>query len=217
MIGTVLARGVACGLSILVLLPAAAWSAEDRPLIWSPSRTGINAYALKMGARFGQRWSAGTEVSIAATTAGRVQEPPPVGLWGRFSRKNGTDTARSLSQDVDIKFDAPSGTGTVGLSSTRRWIATRRLDVVSQRSVSLQCTAYDHHCGSARLSQSMRIVAAGTGTAIVAQGGINDGRLRALDRLGIEQTLGRLSIGAAISNPVSKPLGSITARYALNW
>ncbi|MCV9965543.1 hypothetical protein OIU34_27060 [Pararhizobium sp. BT-229] len=98
---TVKACAGACLLSILVLSAATPMRAADNDrLIWAPSKTGDNAYKLRMGARFSGRCetSGGAEVSVSATKAGRVDQVSPAGFWDLLSRKRGIGTARSASE-----------------------------------------------------------------------------------------------------------------------
>ncbi|MCV9965542.1 hypothetical protein OIU34_27055 [Pararhizobium sp. BT-229] len=118
---------------------------------------------------------------------------------------------------MNIQFSAVSGAGSLAVVSSRRWIVTRRLDLETRRSLSIQCNAYEAHCGKARVSQSARLVAVETGTALVAQGALENGLINALDRVGVEQKVGKLNLGAAVTQPASAPRGTLTASYAFTW
>ena len=62
---------------------------EGNNLIWAPSKTGENAYRLRLGAQYSGSVdvSGGSDFSVSATKAGRVQAPPSVGIWGLLSRQ----------------------------------------------------------------------------------------------------------------------------------
>lgn len=152
---------------------------------------------------------------MSATGTGKVRAASPFGFWGLFSRKN-AGTAHDIAEAVEVQFNAATGAGNVGVRSTRHWI-TRRLDVETRRAIAIQCNAYESHCGSTRFSQTALIAAPVTGTALIAQGSIENGRLHVFEQFGIEQKFGKLSLGAAVTNPASAPRGILSAQYALNW
>jgi hypothetical protein len=213
---------MACAAACILFIPvlnSTVCAADNGRVIWAPSKTGDTSYKLRMGTKFVGPWdaSAGAELSVSATKAGKVEAASPFGFWGNFSRKNGAGTARVVSEAVDIQFDAANGAGNFGARSTRRWIATRRLDFEIRRALTIQCSAYESNCGSVRLSHAAIIAAPLTGTALITQGSFANGRLRAFEQLGIKQKFGKLSLGAALTNPASAPRGIINAQYALKW
>ncbi|WP_156383016.1 hypothetical protein [Rhizobium sp. Root483D2] len=216
---------VACAAACVLFVAAGPVSADEgNNLIWAPSKTGENAYRLRLGAQYSGsvNVSGGSDFSVSATKAGRVQAPPSVGIWGLLSRKKKAGPAATASQDVDVRFEAAHGSGNVRMSSSRQWIASRHIDIEGRRSLALQCNAYETQCAKARLSQSARVTAVATGTALVAQSSLDrarfaKSRLPAFDQLGVEQSFGSLNLSAAVTNPWSSARGVFKAHYALSW
>lgn len=220
--GKIYRRAAACVASILVFSSApAAFAGDASGYVWTPSKTGSNAYKLRMGAKVpAGRWdvSAGPEVSVSANDSGRVAEGgASAGFWGLFTRSRGSGTARTTTQDVNVNFSATSGAGNVGISSNRRIILTPRFDLESRRAVTMQCNAYESHCGQARVTQTTRVRAVETNTTLVAQSSAEVGRVRSLDQIGLEQTFGKVTLGASVSDPSREARGVFSARYSLNW
>ena len=81
---------VACAAACVLFVAAGPVSADEgNNLIWAPSKTGENAYRLRLGAQYSGSVdvSGGSDFSVSATKAGRVQAPPSVGIWGLLSRQ----------------------------------------------------------------------------------------------------------------------------------
>ncbi|MCA1366187.1 hypothetical protein I6F15_02045 [Bradyrhizobium sp. BRP14] len=215
------ARFAAAGIALLCVgpIPREASAADDRPLIWTPSKTGANAYRLRFGMRLPGSWdtTAGADLSVRATPVGKIERPDaPIRLWGSASRKNKRLAVTSSSQ-MSIDFNALSGAGSVGAGTARTWIVTPTFDAEVHRSIGLQCNAYENHCGKPRLTQSARITSSASRTSIVAQSQLSGDGLRGLSRIGVEQKFGNLHLGAAVADPLLAPRSVLNLRYSLSW
>ncbi len=149
--------------------PQFASAADDRPLIWSPSKTGANSYKFRFGVRRTGRWntSAGAEVSMDATRAGKINPPgAPVRLWGTASRGSGRGAVTRSSQ-ISVDYNALRGAGNFGAGTARK------LD----RHAHARCGGPTEHrypnatpmrarCSEPRLTQSAKLVSPASRTSL---------------------------------------------------
>ncbi|WP_085031975.1 hypothetical protein [Ensifer aridi] len=217
----ILARLAAVGIAFVCVGPAPhkASAADNDPLIWAPSKTGPNAYKLRLGVRLPGRWdtSAGADLSMGAAPSGKLNPPDaPVRLWGALSQKSGRRAAARISQ-ITMDFSALTGTGSVGAGTARTWIVTPTLDAEVHRSIALQCNAYENHCRKPKLTQTAKLASPASRTALVAQGQFSSDGVRGLTRVGIEQKFGNLHLGAAVADPLLAPRSIFDIRYSLRW
>lgn len=201
------------------LSPQFASAADDDPLIWAPSKTGANAYKLRFGIRRTGGWNtaAGGEVSMDATRTGKINPPDaPVRLWGKVSRESRRGAVARTSQ-VSVDFNALRGSGGFAAGTARSWIVTPTLDAEVHRSIALQCNAYESHCSEPKLTQSAKLVSPATQTSLVAQSQLSSGGISGLSRIGVEQGLGNLHLGAAVADPLLAPRSVFDVRYSVKW
>ncbi|PST24966.1 hypothetical protein C7U60_07350 [Mesorhizobium plurifarium] len=215
------ARLAAAGIVLICAgtFPKLASAADDSPLIWSPSKTGANAYKLRFGVRRTGRWntSAGAEVSMDATRSGKINPPgAPVRLWGTASRESGRG-APARSSRVSVDYNALRGTGNFGAGTARSWILTPTLDAEVHRSIALQCNAYENRCNEPRLTQSAKLVSRASRTSLTVQSQVSSGGLSGVSRIGVEQNFGNLRLGAAVAEPLLEPRSVFDIRYSLKW
>ena len=215
------ARRLACALLISVASFAPISKADDKPLLWLPSKTADNSYAVTMGVRLPApvETRIGADVAVQASKDGRIGKGgTPVKIWGALTASSGAGTARTASRAAKIQFNAVNGDGHLDLSNVRAWIASPTLDIESQRSLTLGCNTFHKQCATLSASQRAKLSLSQTGTAVVLEGRLSgiDGRFGS--RFELEQTLmQRLDLSLSLSNPASAPVGSVTARYAMNW
>lgn len=198
--------------------PQAASAADDDPLIWAPAKTGTNAYRLRLGVRFPGEWDtkAGAEFSMGAEPSGKIKAvAAPIRLWGTLSRKSGRAATRT--SQVDMDFNALSGTGNVGAATARTWMVTPTVDAEVHRSIALQCNAFENHCAKPTLTQTARLTSPATRTSLVAKGELSGEGINGLSRIGLEQKFGNLQLGAAVVDPLLAPHSVFDIRYSLKW
>lgn len=217
----VLARLAAAGIVLICTgqSPQFASAADDRPLIWSPSKTGANAYKLRLGVRRTGRWntSAGAEVAMGATRTGKISPPgAPVRLWGMASRESGRGAVRRSSQ-VSVDYNALRGTGNFGAGTARSWIVTPTLDAEVHRSIALQCNAYESRCSEPKLTQSAKVLSPVSRTSLTVQSQASSSGLSGVSRIGVEQNFGNLRLGAAVADPLLEPRSVFDISYSMRW
>lgn len=214
------ARLAAAGIALICVGPfAPASGGENGPLIWAPSRTGSNAYKLRFGLRSAGRWEAasGAELSMKATPSGKIIPPEaPVRLWGTVSRRSVPREAGRSSR-INMAFNPVTGVGNVGAGTARTWIVTPTVDAEVQRNIAVQCNVYEKHCDQPRLTQSARLSSTATRTSIAVQSGLSGEGFSGLDRVGVEQGVGNLKLGAAVVDPLLAPRSLFTLRYSWKW
>ncbi|MBB4189722.1 hypothetical protein GGE07_006419 [Sinorhizobium terangae] len=213
-------RLAAVGIAFVCAGPTlqAASAADDDPLIWAPAKTGTNAYRLRLGMRFPWNWDAstGADFAMGAAPSGKIKPvAAPVRLWGTVSRKSGRAATRS--SQVDMDFNALSGTGNFGAATARTWMVTPTVDAEVHRSIALQCNAYENRCAKPRLTQTARLASPATRTSLVAQGELSSDGISGLSRIGLEQKFGNLQLGAAVVDPLLAPRSVFDIRYSLKW
>ncbi|MFC0809137.1 MULTISPECIES: hypothetical protein [Sinorhizobium] len=199
--------------------PQFASAADDRPLIWSPSKTGANSYKFRFGVRRTGRWntSAGAEVSMDATRSGKINPPgAPVRLWGTASRGSGRGAVTRSSQ-VSVDYNALRGAGNFGAGTARSWIVTPTLDAEVHRSIAIQCNAYESRCSEPKLTQSAKLVSPASRTSLTVQSQVSRDGVSGVSRIGVEQNFGNLRLGAAVADPLLEPRSVVDVRYSLKW
>lgn len=214
------ARVAACTLLLTFLSVSGPARADERPLIWAPSKIADNAYAVKMGIRLpAEVASIGADLGIHASETGKIpRHGTPVKLWVRLASSSSSGTAHASSREVNLSVDAVKGASNLAVASVRNWIVTPDFELESRRALSLDCNSYERHCHKFHASQAARLVASETETALVAQGSFATGGAAVESRIGIEQRLwGTVDLGLSVANPGRDAVGSVTARYALNW
>lgn len=195
--------------------------ADDSPLVFTPSKIDRNAYKVRMGVKLPTTLdtSVGADVSVLASEDGRIRpKGMPVKIWGALGARSGQGSGSVRNREISAQFNTVTGQSNVAVSNSRTWIVTPGLDFESHRALQLSCNSYEKHCSSFSASQSARASLAQTGTAFVAQATVSGMHADIGGRIGIEQTVSEhLNLGLALDNPMSAPVGSVTARYALNW
>lgn len=189
-------------------------------LIWAPAKTGDNSYKFKMGVKLPlpADVTAGADVSVNANKAGQLTTLMPVDFWGRISSQSGQNTAVVRQRSFNVRSNAATGAGGLGMETTRRSIVSSRLDLQTGRSVSLQCNAYEHQCRSVTARQTARLSVTEGGPALIAEGSFSTGEGTFSNRIAFEQkVLGGVVLQGAVQNPVRAPAVSVNLRYALNW
>ncbi|PYE39175.1 hypothetical protein DFI02_1283 [Rhizobium sp. PP-F2F-G20b] len=199
-------------------LPLAA-QAEDR-LIWQPTKSGENGMHLRMGIKLpvdGEA-SAGADVAVAASRSGRVEDTP-VDVWARVAVRRGTRTAVVTSRTIDGVFDPRTGNGNLDVSMDRKRILSESFDLERGRSVNVSCNAHLKRCENVVLSQSARLSAVATGTALVAEGNYSSATLDFSNVVRVEQRVTRkMNVTAALAAPFKDDRQpSVSLSYAFNW
>lgn len=212
------ALAVACYAFAALGLPVAA-QAEDR-LIWQPTKSGENGMHLRMGIKLpveGEA-SAGADVSVSATRSGRVEDTP-VDIWVRVAARRGANTAVVTGRTVDGVFDPRTGNGNLDVGVDRKRILTEGLDLQRSRNINVTCNAHLKRCENVVLSQSARLSAVATGTALVAEGNYSSATLDFSNVVRVEQKVTRkMNVTAALAAPFKHDRqASLSLSYAFNW
>lgn len=189
-------------------------TAQERALIWQPSRLGENAYSVRLGMALPEETGtkAGLDLGMRATEGGAVQEVP-TRVWSSWSREAG-DTVR---RDVDMDFNVVTGSGTVKLSTTRKWIATPSLDVELLQAYS---SAYDGALSGwngVNTSHSVRLATSG-GTMFTLRGVTSENLEAVRTGFGVQQKLGsHMTLSGDLDHADDVTNTRFTARYSMKW
>jgi hypothetical protein len=206
----------ACALLFLTIPISPAAAGDNSLLIWAPSKTSDYGYKLRLGARAPQRDTtrAGVDLSIAATSTGRINDPAdPVRLWAETSSSGPLGAARRLN----VGLNTLTGAGAANIGLSRTWMVTPGLDVAGESGVSISCNAYHAYCGSMNASQALRLSAIRTGTSLTASRSMV-GTETTSASVALEQRLSdNLNLRAAMRDLLATPVGSVRATFSFAW
>lgn len=194
--------------------------ADERPLIWAPSKSSDTSYAVKLGLRLPSELEteAGIKLGLDASSRGAVVNTP-VKVWGRVTASSIQTPAYQLKRDIRLNLDAMTGSSLAGVSLSERRIATEKLDVEISRDYGVH---YDGVASTWRgeASQSVKVSRVDSGTAVIVKASALDTFREIGGGISLEQKIGRrLSLNGSIEQTTASdgPTSNLGARYTFKW
>lgn len=207
-------------LASMLLISTGSALADERPLIWAPTKNSDTSYAVKLGLRLPNelQTEAGVNFGLDASRRGAVVNTP-VRLWGKVTASSIQTSAYQLKRDVRINLDAVTGSSAAGVTMSEKRIASEAVDIELNRQYGVR---YDGAAAAwkGEASQSVKFSRAGTGTAVIIEAKALDTFKELGAGIAVEQKVSeRLSFNGRIdqtTNP-GKPTSNIGARYTFKW
>lgn len=202
---------------ILAILPVGRAAADDSLLIWSPARVSSQAYRLRMGAKAptAGEMSAGVDLSVTTSATGRIRDTRDnARLWAEMRGQGRSGAERSIAAG----YNPLTGRVSASANVSRRWMASRSIDVVLAPTVSADATTRRGHRGTVRLVNRAQIQALPTGTTLVATGAATNEDRRIATEFGLEQRIFEgLDLGASVRRQNAVLVGAVRARLHFDW
>lgn len=203
--------------TILAILPAGPAAAGDSLVIWSPTKVSPYAYRLRTGAKTaaGNPLSAGVDFSVSAWPGGRIRNTRDnARLWAEMAGQGRSGAERSAAAGYNPLTGRVSGR----IGVTRRWMASRSIDVVLTPSFSADAAVRRGEHGAFRMTQRAEIQALATGTAFIASGSAASGRHDIGTEFSVEQRLFEgLNLAASVRRQEAELTGALRARFRVSW
>lgn len=203
--------------AILAILPAWAAVAGDSLLIWSPKKLSSHAYRLRTGARAaaGRDVSGGIDFSVATSSTGRIRKTRDnARLWAEARGQGRSGAQRSASAG----YNPVTGRISASAAISRRWMATRSVDIVIEPVVSADKIVRHGDGGTVRVTQKAELLALRTGTSFIASGTAVSGNKTINTELRVEQSLfDGFNLTATVRRQNSELTGAVRARLGFSW
>lgn len=205
---------------ILLMISAGSALADERPLIWAPTKNSDTSYAVKLGLRLPNelQTEAGINLGLDASNRGAVVNTP-VRFWGKVTASSIQTPAYQLKRDIGVNLDAVSGSSAARVTMSEKRIASETLDVELSRQYGVRYDgAADAWKGEA--TQSVKFSRAGTGTAVIIEAKALDTFKELGGGIAVEQKVTeRLSLNGRIDQTTNadRPTSNIGARYTFKW
>ncbi|MGI2032267.1 hypothetical protein ACRQ1B_07705 [Rhizobium panacihumi] len=205
---------------ILLMISAGSAFADERPLIWAPTKNSDTSYAVKLGLRLPNelQTEAGINLGLDASNRGAVVNTP-VRFWGKVTASSIQTPAYQLKRDIGVNLDAVSGSSAARVTMSEKRIASETLDVELSRQYGVRYDgAADAWKGEA--TQSVKFSRAGTGTAVIIEAKALDTFKELGGGIAVEQKVTeRLSLNGRIDQTTNadRPTSNIGARYTFKW
>ncbi|MEB2843699.1 hypothetical protein GAO09_05720 [Rhizobiales bacterium RZME27] len=205
--------------SMTLMISAERSLADERPLIWTPTKNSDTSYGVRLGLRLPNELQSEAGINLGLDSQKNAVVNTPVRLWGKITASSIQTPAYQLNRDIRINLDAVTGSSGARVIMSEKRIASEALDVEVNRQYGMRYDgAASNWIGEA--SQSVKVSRAGTGTAVILEA-------RALDTfrelgagIAVEQKISeRLSLNGRIDQATNAdgPSSNIGARYTFKW
>ncbi|MGE7369250.1 hypothetical protein ACQKKX_09310 [Neorhizobium sp. NPDC001467] len=205
--------------SAMVLLTAGNGLADERPLIWTPTKNSDTSYAVKLGFRLPSELQPEAGINLGLDSQKNDVVNTPVRLWGKITASSIQTPAYQLNRDIRINLDAVTGSSGARVIMSEKRIASEALDVEVNRQYGMR---YDGAAANwvGEASESVRLSRAATGTAVILQAKALDTFRELGAGLAVEQKISeRLSLNGSIeqTTAATQPTSNISANYTFKW
>ncbi|MGK6313752.1 hypothetical protein [Neorhizobium sp. DT-125] len=208
-------------LTIAVLSSTQPVLADDKPLIWQPSRNSDTSYSVRLGLKLPARLEpeAGVSMGVNTTKSGTPVETP-VKFWSSFTATKIQTPAYQANRDVGFDLDGNNGSAAITMNYYEKHIATPTIDIERQSSYAMRYDGTAREWCGIDTSQSVRLSHSPSRTALVARASGSNGFRVVGAGLGVEKNFGRnLTISGALDRTSDSPdpIASVKARYSFKW
>lgn len=203
------------------LLTAQPVFADDKPLIWQPSKNSDTSYSVRLGLKLPTRLEpeAGVSMGVDTTKSGTPVDTP-VKFWSNFTATKIQTPAYQANRNVGFDIDGNNGSAGITMNYYEKHIATPTIDIERQASYGVHYDGTASEWGGIDTSQSVRLSHAPSRTAVVARASGSNGFKVVGAGIGVEKNFGRnLTIGGALDQTSDSPdpVASVKARYSFKW
>jgi len=217
-------RTLAAGFAVLaaaVPLATQPVFADDKPLIWQPTRNSDTSYSVKLGLKLPTRLEpqAGVSMGVNTTKSGTPTDTP-VKFWSNFTATRIQTPAYEANRNVGFDVDGNNGSAAITMNYYEKHIATPTVDIERQSSYRMHYDGAAGEWAGVDTSQSVRLSHSPSRTAVIARAtGANSFRVVGAG-VGVEKNFGRnLTISGALdkTSDAPDPIASVKARYSFKW
>ncbi len=215
----ILSAGAA--LALACFLTAGPGLAEDRPLIWKPTRNSETSYSVKLGLKLPTRieTEAGISMGVDTTTSGTPVDTP-IKFWSNFTAEEIQTPAYQLNRGVGVDLDGHTGSAGITMNYYEKEIATPTIDIERRSSYGVRYDGASGEWCGVDASQSVRLSHGPSRMALVGRAsGINGFRTVGAG-VTVEKRLGRsMTVSGALdrTSDAPEPVASVNARYSFHW
>ncbi len=193
--------------------------ADERPLIWTPTKNSDTSYGVKLGLRLPNELQPEAGINFGLDSQKNAVVNTPVRFWGKVTASSIQTPAYQLNRDIRVNLDAVTGSSGARVIMSEKRIASEALDVEVNRQYGMRYDgAASNWIGEA--SQSVKVSRAATGTAVILQGKALDTFRELGAGIAVEQKISeRLSLNGSIEQTTASagPTSNISARYTFKW
>lgn len=205
--------------SLMLIMPADRSFADEKPLIWTPTKNSDTSYAVKLGMRLPDELQSEAGINLGLDSQKNAVVNTPVRFWGKVTASSIQTPAYQLKRDIRINLDAVTGSGGARVIMSEKAIASEAMDVELNRQYGVR---YDGTASNwvGDASQSVRFSRAGTGTAVILQAKALDTFREIGGGIAVEQKVSeRLSLNGSIEQTTASAgaTSNISARYTFKW
>lgn len=206
-------------LALMMTMPPGQGFADEKPLIWTPSKNSDTSYGVKLGLRLPRQLQPEAGINLGLDSQKNAVVNTPVRFWGKVTASSIQTPAYQLNRDISINLDAVTGNSGARVIMSEKRIASEALDVEVNRQYGMRYdSAASNWIGEA--SQSVRVSRVSTGTAVILQAKALDTFRELGAGIAVEQKISeRLSLNGRIeqTTAAAQPSSNISARYTFKW
>jgi hypothetical protein len=209
------------GLALACFLTAGPGLAEEKPLIWKPSRNSDTSYSVKLGLKLPTRLEAeaGVSMGVDTTTSGTPVDTP-IKFWSNFTAEKIQTPAYQMNRGVGVDLDGNTGSAGITMNYYEKEIATPTIDIERHSSYGVRYDGTSGEWCGVETSQSVRLSHGPSRTALVGRASGSNGFRTVGAGVAVEKQLGRhMTVSGALdrTSDVPDPVASVNARYSFNW
>jgi hypothetical protein len=212
----------AAGLALCIALTTSAGvvHADERPLIWQPTKNSATSYAARLGVRLPVEYQPkmGVDVAMDTNTGGGLVDTP-VKFWTSVKMGSIERPAYEMNRDIGVDIDGNAGSAAISISSQVKAIASATFDIERDSAYSVHYDGATQEWTGLDASQQLRFSRTGTGTAFIMRASATDNFKTAGAGIGLEQKLGdHITLtGSYDRSSNADAVASINANYAWKW
>lgn len=209
-----------------VLTLACFWTAgpalaDDKPLIWKPTRNSDTSYSVKLGLKLPTRLETEAGVSMGVdTTASGTPIDTPIKFWSNFTAEEIQTPAYQLNRGVGVDLDGNTGSAEITMNYYEKEIATPTIDIERHSSYGVRYDGTSREWCGVDASQSVRLSHGPSRTALVGRASGSNGFRTLGAGVSVEKKLGRyMTLSGALdrTSDTPEPVASVNARCSLSW
>ncbi|MDR6102148.1 hypothetical protein QE369_002345 [Agrobacterium larrymoorei] len=204
----------------LILLSPVQVKAQERGLIWAPTKNSDRSYSARLGARLPTETPlrAGLEMGMSASEGGAVVDTP-VKFWGDMTLMSTNLPGVRIARDIGVLMNALTGSSAVTVTMTQKRVATADFDVESNRNVTVRYDGPSQQWNGLDVSQSLRLTRSATGTAFVLTGASRHTFQEFSSSLALEQKLSdNLTVTGSFDRGFEDRFRpAVHANYKIRW
>jgi hypothetical protein len=210
---------MAFGLAVLQVQPV---SANEKPLIWQPTKNSETSYTARIGVRMPTVLApaAGIEMGMVASSETGAFVDAPMAAWGNVQLREVKTTASTRTRRAGARLNPVNGSASLTMNYYEKHIATPTLDIERRSDYVVRYNGVEQEWKGLEANHSLRLSRAKTGSSAVATASSADMFSDMKIGVGLEQKLGdHLTVKALVEDRLGAHDRSATVRadYRFRW